>query len=172
MIDDGKEKDHYTKVNIGSAEIYGVEFSSTFLLDEAFNAPKGSYSKFSIAYAEGYDKDSGKHIDSVAPLTSNFSLGYDQQSGLFGGKLNINMVASKDNWSESKIVSVPGYSVVDITAYYRPKTDLIIRAGLFNLLDKEYWLYDDLSGFESGNAGLARKSQAGRNWGINAQLDF
>ena len=172
VVDGGMEKDHYTKVNIGKAEIYGVEFASTFLLDEMIDAPLGSYSKFSIAYAEGYDKDSGEHLDSVAPLTSNFSIGYDQISGQFGGKVNINMVASKDNWTEANIVDVPGYSVVDITAYYRPNQDLTLRAGLFNALDKEYWLYDDLSAFESDDAGLARKSQAGRNWGINAQLDF
>ncbi|MEZ8195747.1 TonB-dependent hemoglobin/transferrin/lactoferrin family receptor [Vibrio cortegadensis] len=169
---DGKE--HYTKENIGSVEIYGVELSSTFLLDEAFDAPKGTYSKLSIAYAEGRDKESGDSIDSVAPLTSNLGLGYDSENHTFGTLLNINMVASKDKWANSgyENINVAGYTLVDLTAYYRPMNDLTVRGGLFNAFDKQYWLYNDMIGAEADDNGLDRKAQAGRNWGIELDYKF
>ncbi|WP_028862742.1 TonB-dependent hemoglobin/transferrin/lactoferrin family receptor [Psychromonas aquimarina] len=171
-IDNGQEKDHYTKENIGSAEIYGVEFSSTVLLDKAFNAPQGTYSKFSAAYTEGYNKDTDQALDSVAPLTANLGFGYDAPNGKGGALLNINMVAGKDDWSEPNIQPVAGYTVVDLTAYYRPHQDVTIRGGLFNAFDKQYWLYDDVSGVENGDSGVDRKAQAGRNWGVNVAWDF
>lgn len=165
-------KDHSTKDNIGSAEIYGVEFSSTLLLDEAINAPKGMYSKFSIAYLEGYNKDTNKALDTIAPLTSDLSLGYDAANGKLGSLLNIKMVASKADWADDAIESVAGYTVVDVTAYYRPVADVTLTAGLFNAFDKQYWLYDDVSSVKSGDKGVDRKAEAGRNWGVTVDWKF
>ena len=116
-------KDAYTKENISKAEIYGAEFSSTTMLDQAFGAPKGLYSKLSVAYAEGRDKETGDHLDSVAPLTGNIGLGYDSANFVYGGLLNISMAASKDDWSTSDNFVAPGYSLVDLTTYYRPIED-------------------------------------------------
>lgn len=168
--DDGK--DHSTKENLDKAEIYGVELSSTLLLDEAINAPKGMYTKLSIAYAEGRDKKTGDHLDSVAPLTSNLGLGYDAKSAKFGGLVNVNMVARKDDWADDDIKDVAGYAVVDVTAYIRPMKDVTIRGGVFNVLDAQYWLYDDVSGYKEGNSGLDRKAQAGVNLGVDLTWEF
>ncbi|QUM76029.1 TonB-dependent hemoglobin/transferrin/lactoferrin family receptor [Moritella sp. 24] len=165
-------KDHTTKDNIASAEIYGVEFSSTLLLDEAINAPEGMYTKFSIAYLEGYNKDTNETLDTIAPLTSDLGLGYDAENGQFGSLLNINMVASKDDWADDAIASVSGYAVVDVTAYYRPMTDVTLTAGLFNAFDKQYWLYDDVSSVKPGDLGVDRKAEAGRNWGVTVDWKF
>ena len=141
-------KDKYTKENINKAEIYGAEFSSTTMLDTAFGAPQGFYSKVSVAYAEGRDKDTGEHLDSVAPLTGNLGLGYDSLNSVFGGLLKVTMASSKDDWSNDEYKDAPGYTLVDLTAYYRPINDLTLRAGLFNAFDKKYWHYSDL---ERGN---------------------
>ncbi|KXO12898.1 ligand-gated channel [Moritella sp. JT01] len=165
-------KDHSTKGNIASAEIYGVEFSSTLLLDEAINAPEGMYSKFSIAYLEGYNKDTNETLDTIAPLTSDLGLGYDAANGKFGSLLNINMVASKADWADDAIASVAGYTVVDVTAYYRPIADVTLTAGLFNAFDKQYWLYDDVSKVKPGDKGVDRKAEAGRNWGVSVDWKF
>lgn len=165
-------KDHTTKDNIASAEIYGVEFSSTLLLDEAFNAPEGMYTKFSIAYLEGYNQDTNETLDTIAPLTSDLGLGYDASNGKYGSLVNVNMVASKDDWADDAIASVAGYTVVDVTAYYRPMADLTLTAGLFNAFDKQYWLYDDVSSVKPGDDGVDRKAEAGRNWGVNVAWDF
>ncbi|MBD1576604.1 TonB-dependent hemoglobin/transferrin/lactoferrin family receptor [Vibrio sp. S11_S32] len=164
-------KDHYSKSNIANAEIYGVEFSSTILLDQAFNAPQGIYSKFSVAYAEGRDKDSGDHLDSVAPLTGNVGVGYYSVNHTFGGLVNITMAASKNDWSQDDNFVAAGYSLVDLTTYYRPIQDLTLRAGLFNALDKKYWLYSDLNGKKSGE-NQDFYTQSGRNWGVSLDYQF
>ncbi|OEF27628.1 TonB-dependent hemoglobin/transferrin/lactoferrin family receptor [Vibrio rumoiensis] len=164
-------KDGYTKENINKAEIYGAEFSSTTMLDQAFGAPKGLYSKLSVAYAEGRDKDTGDHLDSVAPLTGNIGLGYDSTNFVYGGLINITMAASKDDWTTEDNFVTPGYSLVDLTTYYRPVQDLTLRAGLFNAFDKKYWLYSDVNGRSQGD-NQDFYTQPGRNWGISLDYQF
>ena len=164
-------KDMFTKENLDEVTIYGAEFSSTINLDTLFNAPYGTYTRLAVAYADGEDKKTHKSIDSVAPLTSTIGLGVERDH--FGSALNIKMVASKDDWNSDDNVDVSGYTVVDLTAYYRPMTDLTLRAGLFNALDKKYWLYSDMSGSaHDSKFNTDIKSQPGRNWGLSANYEF
>lgn len=164
-------KESYTVVNRDAVEIKGAEFSSTILLDGAFDAPTGTYTKLSIAYAEGKDKTTGKSLDSVAPLTGIFGLGYDNVEYKFGALANLTMVAGKDDWADEDNVGLSGYGILDLTAYYRPVTDLTLRAGLFNAFDKKYWTYNDLRDKDSED-NLDFYSQPGRNWGVSLDYEF
>ncbi|MEZ8044576.1 TonB-dependent hemoglobin/transferrin/lactoferrin family receptor [Vibrio sp. 10N.222.54.F12] len=164
-------KDVYTKENLDKVTIYGAELSSTINLDTLLDAPFGTYTRLAVAYADGEDKSTGKSIDSVAPLTGTLGLGIERET--FGSALNVKMVAAKDEWNSDDNVNVAGYTVVDLTAYYRPVTDLTLRAGLFNALDKKYWLYNDMSGRgHDSKFNTDIKSQPGRNWGISANYEF
>jgi hemoglobin/transferrin/lactoferrin receptor protein len=164
-------KDVLTKENLDEVTIYGAELSSTINLDSLINAPFGTYTRLAVAYADGEDKTTGKSIDSVAPLTGTVGLGLERET--FGTALNVKMVAAKDEWHSEDNTDAAGYTLVDITAYYRPITDLTLRAGLFNALDKKYWLYSDLSGSDHDSQfSKDFKSQPGRNWGISANYEF
>lgn len=164
-------KDVLTKENLDEVTIYGAELSSTINLDSLIDAPFGTYTRLAVAYADGEDKTTGKSIDSVAPLTGTVGLGLERET--FGTALNVKMVAAKDEWHSEDNRDAAGYTLVDVTAYYRPITDLTLRAGLFNALDKKYWLYSDLSG-SAHDSQFSKdfKSQPGRNWGISANYEF
>ncbi|MDO6684669.1 MULTISPECIES: TonB-dependent hemoglobin/transferrin/lactoferrin family receptor [unclassified Agarivorans] len=160
--------------NIGEAEIYGVEFKGHYWLDDAFGAPKGTYSRLSVAYAQGKNKEDGSSLDSVAPLTAVWGLGYDHSDDLWGSTLNLTMVAAKKDgdWAAEDNAHAPGYALLDLTAYYQPVNDLVLRAGLFNALDQKYWSYTDLDGKDSDYQGLDRYTQPGRNWGVDVAYKF
>lgn len=164
-------KDVITKKNLSEVEIYGVEFSSKVQLDKAFDAPQGMYSKVTVSYLEGEDKKSGGSLDAVAPLTGIVGLGLERET--YGSELNVKMVAAKDEWQSDANVDVAGYTLVDMTAYYKPMPGLHISAGLFNLLDKKYWLYNDISGQTATSLfNKDIKSQPGRNWGVVVDYQF
>ncbi|WP_154124807.1 TonB-dependent hemoglobin/transferrin/lactoferrin family receptor [Grimontia hollisae] len=172
---DGKEV--WTTDNIGRAEIYGAELKAHLALDRMQGAPTGIYSDLSLAYAKGENKTNGEAIDTVAPLTATLALGYVDSEDTYGGKVSMRAVAGKsgDDWSNANNVnnvSAPGYTVTDLTAYYRPMKDLTLRAGLFNVFDKKYWDYADLAGVDKDESGLDRRTQPGRNWGIEAEYVF
>ena len=165
-------KDVISKKNLDEVQLYGAEFSTTILLDEAFNASQGLYTKLAVAYVDGEDKKTGGSLDSIAPITADFGVGMNREQ--FGALANIKMVASKTDWSSEDNVDAPGYALVDLTAYYRPMNDLTLRAGLFNILDKKYWLYDDLSGSDAAGEtfSIDSKTQPGRNWGVSLDYQF
>lgn len=164
-------KDVITKKNLDEVRIYGAEFSTTVHLDSAFNAPQGMYTRLSITYADGEDKKTGNSINSVAPLTGVVGFGLERDN--YGAMANVKMVASKDDWQSEDNLDVAGYTTVDMTGYYKPMKDLTLRAGLFNALDKKYWLYNDVSGTDSHSTfSKDIKSQPGRNWGISVDYQF
>ncbi|OZS41445.1 TonB-dependent hemoglobin/transferrin/lactoferrin family receptor [Photobacterium sanguinicancri] len=176
---DSENKDVYTKKNIGKAKIYGAEFKGSLYLDEAMGAPMGTYSRLSVAYAKGENKETGEAIETVAPLTTVVGVGYDSASEKWGSVVNLTVVASKsgDEWEKpaqgtEANVEAPSYAVVDLTAYYRPTQDLTLRAGLFNAFDEKYWLYQDLNGVTESTKGIDRRTQPGRNWGVNLDYSF
>ena len=166
----GQARDIITKQNLDDVTIYGAEFSSTVNLDKAFAAPEGVYSRFSIAYAKGEDKKTGRSLDSVAPLTAVIGLGLDREQ--YGGVINLTMTDSKSDWQAEDHNKASGYSLVDITSYYRPTPDITLRAGLFNAFDKKYWLYNEVRGTNHGVGGGARDTQPGRNWGLSVDYQF
>ncbi|WP_100754328.1 TonB-dependent hemoglobin/transferrin/lactoferrin family receptor [Vibrio salilacus] len=165
-------KDVISKKNLDEVEIYGAELSSTTLMDKAFNAPQGVYTRLAIAYADGEDKKTRNALDSVAPLTADFGIGLNRAT--YGALANVKMVARKSDWNSDTNVDVAGYTLVDLTAYYRPMHDLTLRAGLFNAFDKKYWLFDDLSGRDATGEtfSIDSKSQPGRNWGVSLDYQF
>ncbi|MGF1681888.1 TonB-dependent hemoglobin/transferrin/lactoferrin family receptor [Photobacterium minamisatsumaniensis] len=168
-----------TNENIDKARIYGSEFKGNLWLDEAFSAPMGTYARLSLAYLDGEDKETGETLNTIAPFTTVVGLGYDAPSENWGSAVTVTMVASKSgsDWEapeagEDANVDAPSYTVVDLTAYYRPMNDLTLRAGLFNAFDEKYWQYQDLDGATASTEGIDRRTQPGRNWGVNLDYSF
>ena len=140
-------------------------------LDEAINAPTGSYFRFNLAYADGEDKQTGNALDSVSPLTAAISVGLKREN--YGADATIRMVARKSEWSDEDNIDAPGYGLVDLTGFYSPAKDLTLRAGLFNVLNKKYWSYDELDDEDGTSAfNIDRKTQPGRNWGVSIDYQF
>ncbi|CAH0529633.1 TonB-dependent hemoglobin/transferrin/lactoferrin family receptor [Vibrio hippocampi] len=164
-------KDQVTVVNLDKVEIKGIEYSQTLLLDRLSFVPQGIYSTVSLAYSEGEDKSTGQSLDSIAPLTGVFGFGYDNIAHRFGGLATLKVVDRKTDWYSDDNIETAGYGVFDVTAYYQPATDLTLRAGVFNLFDKKYFDYQDLSGYDSSD-NYQRLSQPGRNWGVSLDYQF
>ncbi|MDG3087616.1 TonB-dependent hemoglobin/transferrin/lactoferrin family receptor [Vibrio hannami] len=170
--DPDPDRDAFTIVNRDEVDISGVEFSTTVRLDKAVSyAPKGLYTRLSITYLDSEDQATGKSLDSVAPLSSIIGLGYDNVEKGFGTLASLKLAAKKDAWSDEEQIDSAGYGVMDITAYYKPVTDLTISAGLFNAFDKKYWTYQDVRGLDADD-NKDFYSQPGRNWGVSLDYQF
>ncbi len=173
--------------NIHKAVIKGVELKGRLDLD-AIGAPAGFYAKGSVAYAYGRNKDNGEPLNSVNPLTGVFGLGYDDDARRYGALLDWTLVKRKDRVDDSVFnapdgtssqFKTPGFGILDLTGYYRLTDDLTLNAGLFNLTDKKYWLWDDVRGYDSvgeasvlSPANLDRLTQPGRNFSVNLVWDI
>lgn len=171
--------------NIRHATIKGAEIKGRLNLD-AFGAPQGLYTQGSVAYAYGRNDDTGQPLNSINPLTGVFGLGYDQDN--YGGLLSWTLVKNKDRVDDSNFKSPdgvssqfksPGFGVLDLTGFYKVTDDVTVSAGLYNLTDKQYWLWDDVRGYDGvgeaaviNPANLDRLTQPGRNFAVNLIWDI
>jgi len=163
--------------NIAEATIKGIELRSTLFLDEALGAPLGLALETSIAYAdgEGSNGDEGDTpLESIAPLTAVFGLNYTSPNNTWGSSLDWTLVAAKEqkDLADDTKMTTGGYGVVDVSAYFQPTEAITLRAGVYNLTDKKYWVYEDVRGLDADKAGLDRYSQSGRNLSVSANYAF
>ncbi|GAC1032918.1 TonB-dependent receptor [Pseudomonas sp. No.21] len=175
----------FKSVNIRHASIRGVEAKGRLDLEQ-FGAFPGLYTQGSIAYARGRNDETGAPLNSVNPLTGVFGLGYDQDE--YGALLSWTLSKRKTRVDGSTFKApdgsgsqfkTPGFGILDLTGYYRLTDDLTLNAGLYNLTDKKYWLWDDVRGYDGvGEAGvtapanLDRLTQPGRNFSVNLVWDI
>jgi len=170
--------------NIKHAIIKGVELKGRLNLD-SFGAPQGLYSQGSIAYAHGKNQDNGQPINSVNPLKGVFGLGYEQQQ--YGGLFSWTLVKRQNRVDSSAFKSpdgsgvfkTPGFGILDLAGYYKVTDDVTVNAGLYNLTDKKYWLWDDVRSYDgvgeaavTSPANLDRLTAPGRNFAINLVWDI
>jgi len=175
----------FQSVNIKKATIKGAEAKGRLNLDY-FGLPAGLYTQGSVSYAYGRNDDDGQPLNSINPLTGVFGLGYDQDN--YGGLLSWTVVKRKDRVDDSTFHApdgtssqfrTPGFGVLDLTGYYKVTQDVTLSAGLYNLADKKYWLWDDVRGYDGvGEAGVTqpanmdRLTAPGRNFSINVVWDI
>lgn len=93
----------------------------------------------SLAWAEGKDRQTNQHLNSVAPLTTSLGLGYERER--YGADLILTAAKARDKVENDSDFKAPGYGVLDLTAYWQPAalSGARLQAGVFNLLDKQYW---------------------------------
>lgn len=171
--------------NIAHATIKGVELKGRLNLD-TFGAPKGLFTQGAVTYLYGRNNDSGEPLNSVNPLTGVFGLGYEQDN--YGGLLSWTLVKRKDRVDSGNFhtpdgastqFQTPGFGVLDLSGFYKVTNDVTVNAGLYNLADKKYWLWDDVRGYDSAGeasvtapANLDRLTAPGRNFSVNVVWDI
>lgn len=90
---------------------------------------------------------------------------YDDPSNTYGGALittftkgkTANYAAGRKRVGNGNVLgtdnhtfmSVPGYGLVDLTAYYRITKNVRINGGIYNLTDRKYWDYQNSRNIEA-----------------------
>ena len=183
----------YQYQNLDDTVIQGIEFKGMVWLDEAINAPVGTRLNTAIAWAHGRGTKADLNnklvedepLNSIAPLTAVIGLGYDAPTENWGGDLAWTLVAAKDEDDISQNdraadetdpggnqFATPGFGIVDLTTYYKPAKNITINAGIFNITDKEYWMWDDVRGLSANYEGLNRYTQPGRNYSVSVKWEI
>jgi hemoglobin/transferrin/lactoferrin receptor protein len=173
--------------NIGKANIYGVEFSSRFELGQWLQPMKG----YSINLAAGASKGTsentttGKKADlpSVQPYKANATFAYDDPGLRGGAALTASTARGKRAAGDvltggtTTLFDVPGYSVLDLTAYWNINKHVTLSGGVYNLGDKKYWDYASSRSLPAGTtaatlADIERQTRPGRNYAFNLKVIY
>ena len=133
----------------------------------------------------------------MTPQKAVVGLAYDDPSNTFGGALittftkgktadyaagrkrvgNGNVLGS-DNYT---FMRVPGYGLVDLTAYYRITKNVRVNGGIYNLTDRKYWDYQNSRNIEAPTSTSANDPHyydqqlsiaPGRTFQLGMSVDF
>lgn len=156
----------YLTENRDKAYIYGAELSSNIYYGRFLNGLDGLSSTLAVGYNQGRSKsdvsgDNWIDIDSVLPVKAVVSLAWDDPQQRYGASITASFVQGKraedsyrqryraskgplDKQAEAgrkTYMHIPGYGVIDFSAYYNVNQNFSINAGVYNITNRKYWNY-------------------------------
>lgn len=129
--------------NRARVRIYGAELSGHWNIDQNW------YTWGSLAWAHGSDQDTGRYLNSVAPLKATLALGYRTEAWGAEALTTLAKRRTQVEYSAPDVVpgtsvsdfEAPGYGVLDLNAWWKPAAvkGLRLQAGVYNVFDRKYW---------------------------------
>lgn len=159
--------------NVGEVEVKGFEIDARYRFNDniigfmSYSAVDGEYKTASNL------NDIGDDLVSIAPDTLNVGLGYVPDAGNWGvellaihrasvddrttkrnedGSVARAGQASFDNANRGGIIHFPdSFTVFDLLGYYEFSDNLRLTAAIYNLTDKEYYMWESVSSVNNSN---------------------
>jgi len=176
-------------INRGDVEVKGVEAEGMWLLADDW------LTRVAYSYNEGTDND-GEPLASIIPAKAVGGLTYNAPSRRWSVTANITHQQRKDPSDYGKSITngsygvevVPvyaykarEYTLLDVFGSYAITPKINLTAGVYNVFNKEYYLWNRVRTAGAGTAifqgatspdGIGRWSQPGRNVRFTLSYDF
>lgn len=187
----------YQNVNFNKAKVDGFEINTQLNVGEIVPRMQGLNVSYKLTHQKGlmeHDADGKVPMNAIQPTTSVFGLGYDSTDGKFGGNLYVTRASAKKEtdtynmfWKEEQASNTyakwrsDDYTLVDLTAYFKPIKNLTLQAGVYNLTDRKYTTWDSARSIRSfgtrnridnDGTGIERFYAPERNFKISAEWVF
>ncbi|GAA0473473.1 TonB-dependent hemoglobin/transferrin/lactoferrin family receptor [Parasphingorhabdus litoris] len=161
-------------VNIADVKVKGFEAKASYEADNGFRA------RFAIAFADGETGRPGEpdqSLSTIDPLNAILGVGYRDPDGFFGGELIVSYNARKEANETLGVCTDACFrpqesAIFDATAFYRVTDNIKIRAGIFNITDKKYALWNSVRGLRETSTITDAFTQPGRNASVSISLSF
>ncbi|HBK4766927.1 TPA: TonB-dependent receptor [Serratia liquefaciens] len=150
----------YQAENRDKAYIYGGEISTRLNFGTWFEQVNGLSANFALGYNQGkskssYSGDKYVDIDSVAPMKAIVGVAWDDPAKRYGAAVTATFVKGKqatatnresyNNASGSTLTDatteylrVPGYGLVEMSAYWQVARNVKLSGGVYNITDRKY----------------------------------
>jgi len=187
----------YQAENRDKAYIWGGEISTKINYGTWFKQVDGLSSTLALGYTQGKSKssylgDTYVDLDSVAPMKAVFGIAWNDPAKRYGTALTATFVKGKRatatdresytntgsalTSSTTEYINVPGYGLLDWTAWWQVAEHVKIHSGIYNITNRKYWDYLSSRTIEESTAQDAyEKSLAvmpGRTWQLGVNVDF
>lgn len=187
----------YQAENRDKAFIYGGEVSARLNFGSWFARAEGFSAGLALGYSKGeskseYSGDKYVDLDSVAPMKAVVGLAWDAPAKQYGTALTATFVKGKQSTetnresysnsgsaltdASSEYLRVPGYGLLDMTAYWQTTKNVRLSGGLYNITDRKYRDYlssrelTDSTNQDANDQALA--VMPGRTFQLGVNVDF
>lgn len=161
----------YQYVNLNEVEITGAEARVTATWEQGISL------NVSASYADGEQTTPAGvgPLETIDPLKLVLGLGYDHESGVWGGQAIVTYAARKDDEDVAAPLTAfrpDAFTILDLTAYWNVTDAATLRAGIFNATDETYWWWSDARGLSASSTVLDAYTQPGRNYSVSLSYRF
>lgn len=130
-----------------------------------------------MAWIRGKNTSLDSYLSRIYPLNGN--IGVEYKAAKWGGGTYLRW-STRHKYSPTapkgqEYFRAPGYGVIDMHAYYRPSKNISLNAGIYNVTNKRYWNYAEVSGVRVDGRRrelLDRYTQPGRNFSLGLNVKF
>jgi hemoglobin/transferrin/lactoferrin receptor protein len=162
--------------NIDTARIRGIDVRYDQDLGQWSDGLEGWMLNAAAYWAEGENRETSQPLNSIAPPQAVLGLGWHSRDGAWDITATSTLTAKKDrddiDESTEERFATPSWVILDLTAGWRYSDWLELRAGVFNIGDKRYWRWLDVSNMPADDPMIALMSRPGRNFSITARFTF
>ena len=160
--------------NLSAVRIYGMEAAAGLPLEPLVPMLRGVSMRLAAAYARGDNHSTGAPLNSVEPPQAVVGLAWRAPSRNWGAELMTTIVGKVDraDHSAGALFLPGGYTTMDILVDAAVTPRLRVNAGLFNLADRKYWAWSDVSGRFASNPALGRYTRPGRSAGVTIRYSW
>ena len=187
----------YQAENRDKAYIWGGEITARINYGTWFKQVDGLSTILSYGYSEGKSKsryagDKYIDLDSVPPMKAVVGMAWDDPNKQYGTALTATFVKGKRadattresyrndgtalSKSSARYMRVPGYGLLDWTAYWQVAKNVKLNGGVYNITDRKYWDYLNSRTQELNTAQDMNDKQLavmpGRTWQLGVNVDF
>lgn len=161
----------FQSLNREKARIRGIEVELEGSAERVL--PGLSYS-LRYANARGEDRSRGLPLNSIAPEKATLALRFEHPGQRWGTEAIATFADDKSRVDNSNIdlFQTPGYGIVDLLAYWRFSEQARLNLGLFNLTDRQYWDWADVSGRAADDPLIELYTRPGRNISASLEIDW
>jgi hemoglobin/transferrin/lactoferrin receptor protein len=156
--------------NLSTAEIYGIEFKGETALDFIDD----SLTRFSLfgnlGWQQGWDGENDRPLNSIDPLKLVTGLRYRyefMQVELIG-----TYYARQTRADTAAQFETPSAFTVDLVGRWQISQNVSINAGIYNLTNQKFWLYQDVRGQAPTSNRLDQFTQPGVNGRVAVTVKF
>ncbi|WP_028115818.1 TonB-dependent hemoglobin/transferrin/lactoferrin family receptor [Ferrimonas senticii] len=183
LCDMGLGNLQYRYINLDEVTMYGAEMQASHWITDDLKVWGN------IAYTHGEDGN-GDYLNTISPLKGNVGVNYFDE--LMGKPLDVALnvhfadhmsrttdlaLVDVDPTGMNKVFNTAGWATVDFTVGVEMTDNLQVRAGVYNLFDKEYVNYADVASLSKGLVNALGSedgdfTQPGRYAGVNLKYTF
>ena len=158
--------------NIDQARIYGADLRLEQDLQAWNPAFEGWTLSGGLYWSRGENLESNQPLNTVSPPQMVLGGSWSSSDGRWDAHLTGTFTARQNRVDESagERFHTPSWNTFDLTAGWKINDHLNLRAGIYNLTDKQYWRWSDVRLFSPDNPMLELMSRPGRNYSVTANF--
>lgn len=147
----------FQSVNIGAVDIKGAEFSGRYRSDVGIDA------WFNAAWAQGEDLTNDVPLNSIDPLSATAGLTWSpDKPWALSYAVRAQRSKAQSDLADPDSLASAGWSVHDLFGHWNLSDTVRIRAGIYNLFDRDYLAWSDVQGLSAESSAASRLARPGR----------